>query len=142
MEQGICNLARSEMGGEIMTAEGGCDQWETYDAEHAMEVRQAEEEEAAGDATRMKEICQIAFEKPLLSCRFCGCSNPHSLETCQECGKRRWNDPDDTQLGHDLGKLARENPDVARAQTRYEDGMDKLREKAQRLFRDNRKKPR
>lgn len=48
-------------------------------------------------------------------CRFCGHENVWHAKACASCKKPRWNDPDDTQLGRELGELERQSPDVARA---------------------------
>jgi hypothetical protein len=48
-------------------------------------------------------------------CRYCGHMNVWHARACGSCEKPRWNDPDDTRLGRELGEMERQNPDVARA---------------------------
>ena len=53
-------------------------------------------------------------------CRFCGERSRWDSETCESCGKERWNDPDDTKLGQALGKEERENYEIALARVRLD----------------------
>ena len=126
MEDGMCDQPQGDFGGEITTSEGHCGNWETYDSEVALEILQAEEEAADGDRARMEMLQGRAHEIPVLSCRFCGNVNVHTLERCAGCERKHWNAPDDTRLGRDMGALAREDSDVARAQGRYETNIRKI----------------
>lgn len=59
-------------------------------------------------------------------CRFCGTGNALDAPKCAHCGKARWNDPDDTRLGRELGELERSDPAVGAAAAKYERDMAKL----------------
>jgi hypothetical protein len=128
MADGMCNQPRGDFGGEITTSEGHCGNWESYAIEAAMEIRQAEEEAAAGDSTLMDELRGITKDVPVLVCRFCQHRNLHHLEKCRNCERKYWNDPDDTKMGRTLGEEARRDPDLARAQGRYDASIEKLLE--------------
>lgn len=65
-------------------------------------------------------------------CRFCGERSRWNSNTCDSCGKERWNDPDDTKLGRTLGKEERENYEVALARVRFDRAQQKLIDDAQR----------
>jgi hypothetical protein len=41
------------------------------------------------------------------ACRYCGHMNQWNAERCGGCERERWNDPDDTELGHDLDRLVK-----------------------------------
>ena len=61
--------------------------------------------------------------RPLMrECRFCGERTRWNSETCESCGKERWNDPDDTALGRSLGEAERETYEIALARVK----MDKI----------------
>lgn len=65
---------------------------------------------------------------PLMrSCRFCGERSRWDAETCESCGKERWNDPDDTALGKALGEAERTNYEIARARVKVDRAYDKLK---------------
>lgn len=125
-EDGLCEQPRGDFGGEITTSEGHCGNWESYDLETAMEIIQAEKEAEEGDPERLKALQSQAYGVPHLTCRFCRARNVHTNDRCQGCGKRYWNDPDNTRMGRTLGESARQDPDIARAQDNYEKGMHKL----------------
>lgn len=64
--------------------------------------------------------------KPLMrECRFCQERSRWNSNTCDNCGKERWNDPDDTELGRSLGEAERENYEAALARV----GLDRAYEK-------------
>ena len=47
--------------------------------------------------------------------RFCGERNRWNAERCESCERERWNDPDDTELGRQLGEIERVDLEAARA---------------------------
>lgn len=59
-------------------------------------------------------------------CRKCGVENAVDARKCAHCGCETWNDPDDTDLGRELGALERSEPSVGRAAAQYERMMAKL----------------
>jgi len=59
-------------------------------------------------------------------CRFCEERTRWNSEKCDNCGKERWNDPDDTTLGQALGKEERENYEVASARVRMDKATKEL----------------
>lgn len=65
--------------------------------------------------------------KPLMRiCRFCEERSRWNSDTCDNCGKERWNDPDDTKLGQELGKSERENYEIALARVKLDRAQKKL----------------
>lgn len=65
-------------------------------------------------------------------CRFCGTHNAHDAAKCAHCGDERWNDPDDTRLGRQLGELERTDASVGAAAAKYERDTAKLLDKMRR----------
>lgn len=62
---------------------------------------------------------------PLMrECRFCTERTRWNSTTCDNCGKERWNDPDDTDLGRALGEEERTNFQVALARARLDGAVD------------------
>lgn len=74
------------------------------------------------------EIYRERLERlPLMrECRFCGERSRWNSNTCDNCGKERWNDPDDTDLRRTLGQNERENYEVALAAVRLSRAEEKL----------------
>jgi hypothetical protein len=60
------------------------------------------------------------------SCRFCGERTRWDSERCDSCGKERWNDPDDTDLGRELGKAERTDYKIALARVRLDGAFNNL----------------
>lgn len=64
---------------------------------------------------------------PLLRrCLLCGGETRWNSERCDSCGKERWNDPDDTKLGRELGKMERTNYATAKAAAKLQGLADKF----------------
>lgn len=62
---------------------------------------------------------------PLLRrCLLCGEETRWNSERCDSCGKERWNDPDDTKLGRELGRVERTNYEAAKAAAKMQDAVD------------------
>lgn len=66
-------------------------------------------------------VLDEALEPPVLlrDCRFCGGQSQWSAESCDACGRERWNDPDDTELGRALGEGERRSYEAALAASRF-----------------------
>ena len=65
--------------------------------------------------------------KPLMrDCRFCDERSRWNSNTCDNCGKERWNDPDDTAMGRALGEGERENYQIALARVKLDRTTKKL----------------
>lgn len=62
------------------------------------------------------------LEPPTLvrRCRHCGAETRWNSARCEGCGKERWNDPDDTELGRSLGEEERTNYEAALAASKLE----------------------
>jgi len=67
-----------------------------------------------------------ASQTLIRDCRFCGGQSRWNSDTCDSCGKQRWNDPDDTKLGRDLGRAEREKYEMALARVRLDLAQQKI----------------
>jgi hypothetical protein len=69
----------------------------------------------------------LVASKPLMrDCRFCQERSRWNSNTCDNCGKERWNDPDDTDLGRSLGEAERESYQIAMARVKLDRSFKKL----------------
>lgn len=59
-------------------------------------------------------------------CRYCNERVRWDSERCDGCGRERWNDPDDTELGRELGAMERKVYQMARARSQMDGLLDKL----------------
>jgi hypothetical protein len=66
-------------------------------------------------------LAEVLEHPPLQrTCRFCQGTSRWNSSTCDVCGAARWNDPDDTKLGADLGEEERRNYEAALAASKLE----------------------
>jgi len=71
-------------------------------------------------------------ENPPLTrpCRFCNKMTRWDGERCEGCGKERWNDPDDTEMGRELGAMERRSYEMALARSKMDKLLDALADAA------------
>lgn len=72
------------------------------------------------------ELYHDSVKTLLRDCRFCNERSRWNSNTCDNCGKSCWNDPDDTKLGRQLGKSEREDYEIALARVRLDRAQQKL----------------
>jgi len=59
-------------------------------------------------------------------CRFCNERTRWDSERCDSCNRERWNDPDDTKMGREIGKAERTTYEIALARVKLDGAFNNL----------------